>query len=149
MEQTVLPGNPGGAVGQRRFDHLLDVLNAPGGLTVEAGGQSAELPDELRQLLLAALTTLASGTAVTLTPQRTQLTTQEAADILGISRPTLVRLLSEGEIPSTRPGRHRRIQLVDVLAYQQRIREQREDALDRLSAPEPTAPGPDGFTATR
>jgi excisionase family DNA binding protein len=64
---------------------------------------------------------MAQGKAVTVAPHNLQLTTQEAADLLGISRPTLVRLLERGDIPLTKPNRHPRVQLIDVLAYQQRV----------------------------
>ncbi|WP_336794225.1 helix-turn-helix domain-containing protein [Gordonia malaquae] len=148
IEQTVLPADNDSA-DHARLDELLQLLSAPGALTVTDGDRRAELPEHLRLLLNAAVAHLAVGTAVTVTPHRTQLTTQEAADILGISRPTLIRLLTDGKIASTRPGRHRRIQLADVLAYQERIRAQRRDALIELAAePEPPT-APDGFIRTR
>lgn len=57
------------------------------------------------------------------------LSTQEAADVPGVSRPTLVKLLESGEIAFTKPGRHRRVQLRDLVDYRQRIRQQRREAL--------------------
>lgn len=65
-------------------------------------------------------------------PQHTVLTTGEAADLLGVSRPTLVRLLEAGEIPFDKPGRHRRIRLGDLLAHQQRARRARAAGLDEM-----------------
>jgi len=73
------------------------------------------------------------GKVITLVPRTQRLTTQEAADFLGISRPTLVKLLEQGKIPYDKPGRHRRILFSDLLAYQQRQREGRRDALDRMT----------------
>ncbi len=64
----------------------------------------------------------------------TMLTTQEAADLLNISRPTLVRLLADGEIGYTMRGRHRRVMLRDVLDYRERTRRERRHVLDRLAA---------------
>jgi excisionase family DNA binding protein len=75
---------------------------------------------------------LARGQAITVAPRDLTLTTQEAADLLGISRPTLVKLLERGEIPFDQPGRHRRVKLTDVLDYQQRARRQRREALRRI-----------------
>lgn len=62
------------------------------------------------------------------------LSTSEAADILGVSRPTLVRLLESGEMPFEQPGRHRRVRLADVLAYRERVRRRRAAGLDRMVA---------------
>ena len=75
---------------------------------------------------------MADGLAITVVPQHTRLTTQEAADMLGISRPTLVRLLGDGEIPYEQRGRHRRVLLTDVLDYQQRARVEQRKQLDDL-----------------
>ena len=61
-----------------------------------------------------------------------RLTTQEAADLLGISRPTFVKLLESGEIAFEQPGRHRRVRLADVLSYRQRRSTQRRESLDRM-----------------
>jgi excisionase family DNA binding protein len=75
-------------------------------------------------------TAMAYGQGVTVIPQNALLTTQEAAELLGISRPTLVRLLEDGEIPYEQRGRHRRIMLADLLAYQASMRRERREALD-------------------
>ena len=77
-----------------------------------------------------------AGKAITVAPLDQRLTTQEAADFLGISRPTLVKLLEQGEIPYERPaaGRHRRVRLSDVLDYQIRKRQERRTTLDQMTA---------------
>lgn len=73
------------------------------------------------------------GKAISLAPTTQRLTTQQAANFLGISRPTLVKLLEAGEIPFDRPGRHRRVGLLDLLAYQSSRRSDRKDMLQRLT----------------
>jgi excisionase family DNA binding protein len=67
-------------------------------------------------------------------PHQTVLSTSEAAQLLGVSRPTLVRLLESGEIPFDKPSRHRRIRLADLLAFQQRSRRRRASLLDQMVA---------------
>jgi excisionase family DNA binding protein len=75
---------------------------------------------------------MSKGLAITLVPRHTMLTTQEAADLLGISRPTVVKLITEGEIAHEQRGRHRRLLLTDVLAYQERARTERKRHLDEM-----------------
>jgi len=84
------------------------------------------------ELLHDVLEALAHGLAITVAPVHTVLTTGQAAQLLGISRPTLVRLLESGEIPFEQPARHRRVRLADVLAYQERARRARAAGLDEM-----------------
>jgi excisionase family DNA binding protein len=92
-----------------------------------------DLPAEAYRVLREALEAMSKGLAITVMPRHTMLTTQEAADMLGISRPTLVKLLGEGVIPFEQRGRHRRLLLTDVLDYQQRSRIERNRQLDAMA----------------
>ncbi|MEI4272458.1 excisionase family DNA-binding protein [Klenkia sp. LSe6-5] len=85
-----------------------------------ADGTAVHLPAEAWEVLGRALEAFDHGAAVTLVPHERTLTTQEAADLLGVSRPTVVRLLDQGAIPYDQPGSHRRLKLSDVLAHQRR-----------------------------
>lgn len=78
---------------------------------------------------------MSQGRAITVVLVDEVLTTQEAADCLGISRPTLVKLLESGRIPHERPavGRHRRVRLADVMTYQQQFAQGRSEALDAMT----------------
>lgn len=95
-------------------------------------GEHLVLPPEVFEVLRDVLEAMAQGQAVTIAPVHQRLTTQEAADLLGISRPTVVKLLEAGEIPFEQPGRHRRVRLADVLAYRERASVERRAALDRM-----------------
>ena len=73
------------------------------------------------------------GKATLIAPQGLLLTTQEAADFLGVSRPTLVKLLEDGAITFEKPNRHRRVRLQDLIDFQQRRRAERRAALNQLT----------------
>ena len=99
-------------------------------------GRQIELPDTVQDLLLKILKSLQAGKAVSIVAEHQELTTQRAANILGVSRPFLVRLLEEGHIPFHMVGSHRRIYLRDLLAYKHRRDSGQHEALDRLAKAE-------------
>jgi len=81
--------------------------------------ESVELPAELATFLFAMVQAVQNGGEVTVTMSRDLISTQEAAEILGVSRPTVVRLLESGKIPFEKIGSHRRINKSDVLSYRE------------------------------
>lgn len=97
------------------------------------GQMNILLPQELLPLLREALDQLASGNGVQLLPLQTELTTQEGADLLQLSRPHLVRLLEQGKLPYHMVGTHHRLKLADVLAYKEEREARREAALRMLA----------------
>lgn len=97
-------------------------------------GRSTPIPEEVYEVLREVVEAMGRGQAITVAPHDQALTTQAAADILGISRPTLVKLLERGEIPYTQPGRHRRVRLIDVLAHRDRAHDAAQRGLDELVA---------------
>lgn len=100
---------------------------------VGADGSRVELPDALHAVLKQVAEALSAGMGVTVAPQNARLTTQEAADFLGMSRPTVVRLLESGAIPMTKPGRHRYVELRHLLDYQESLRRERREALAQMA----------------
>ena len=100
---------------------------------VGANGERLRLPQAMYDVLRQVAEALSNGMGVIVAPMNARLTTQEAADFLGISRPTLVRMLERGDIPMEKPGRHRFVRLADLVDYQQRQRQQRRSALDRMA----------------
>lgn len=91
------------------------------------------IPVSALHLLTDILTQMARGNAVTLIPVHAELTTQQAADILNVSRPFLIGLIDNDKIPYRKVGTHRRIRFDDLMAYKQDIDKQRTKALEELA----------------
>lgn len=100
---------------------------------VAADGTAVALPAAVRELLAQLVHEMARGKAVAVLPMDTDLTTQEAADYLNVSRPYLIKLLEAGEIPFTTVGAHRRVRLDDVQKYQERLHRRNKRILDIMA----------------
>ena len=98
-----------------------------------ASGEEMLLPSEVYEVLLEVVTAMSKGQAISVVPKSQRLTTREAADFLGISRPTLVKLLEAGEIPYEQPSCHRRVLLSDLVAFKQRRRDARRATLAEMT----------------
>ena len=111
----------------------LDAPEATARIVSSNGKDSLEIPEPVFRVLKFAAEQIAAGRGVTLVPMGKLLTTYEAASLLGISRPTLIKLLEGGEMDFTKVGRHRRIKLGDVLEHQRRLAEVRDEALQEMA----------------
>ncbi|MGY4767714.1 helix-turn-helix domain-containing protein [Kribbella sp. CWNU-51] len=92
-------------------------------------GDQVEVPEALHMVLLQVVEALRAGHAVTVAPQSSKLTTQQAADLLGVSRPTVVRLIDQGDLPAERIGTRRKVLLRELLDYRERRRQRQYDAI--------------------
>ncbi|MGO9749926.1 MAG: helix-turn-helix domain-containing protein, partial [Solirubrobacteraceae bacterium] len=104
-------------------------------------GEILELPPSAFYALKAIVQAMANGQTITLLPHGKELTTQQAAEILHVSRPHLVKLLNEGALPFHRVGTHRRIRIEDVLAYRAARASTRRGKLDELARLSEEIPG--------
>jgi excisionase family DNA binding protein len=120
----------------RDVAHFVDQVADGGFLPLELvgpNGDSVTLPTSILQVLRVAARHLAKGQAIRLIAVDRELTTQQAADLLNVSRPYLVKLLEHGEIPYTKTGRHRRVRLADLMSYKARRDGQRMETLAELT----------------
>ncbi|HHT9843831.1 TPA: helix-turn-helix domain-containing protein [Legionella pneumophila] len=118
-----------------RSVNLLDNLKSKGSRTayLQIEDKQVELPKSAVKLLVEILNQLAVGNALTLIPKHARLTTQEAADLLNVSRPFLIKLLKEGKIPFEKVGNRRRVLAEDVTAYKLKEIKKRKCALQELT----------------
>jgi len=113
---------------------LLSSALKPGGDEVEflLEGQVITLPVSVVKMLLNMLSEMAQGNAVSIVPSHAELTTQQAADVLNVSRPFLVKLIEDGSLPFRKVGTHRRIRFDILMQYQERSQEKRLKTLGKL-----------------
>ena len=129
-QKTYLPDDSELSSTRELFNRLQADMEQTGHTTLmSASGDTYELPPTLFEVLRFVGATLAAGNGVTIVPRGTRLTTQEAADFLGISRPTLVKLLESNAMPFETVGRHRRVLLDALMDYQEHERARRRAVL--------------------
>ncbi|WPO95348.1 helix-turn-helix domain-containing protein [Buttiauxella sp. HR94] len=92
-----------------------------------------ELPTSAMTMLVEVLGELAAGNAVQIVPVHAELTTQEAANILNVSRPHMVKLLEKGNLPFHKIGRHRRVLFADLMEYKKRRENESLNAMQALA----------------
>lgn len=111
---------------------LLPQISASSQLQIVVDGAELPVPEPLRQLLVRGLAEFFAGQEITVTSDEVFLTTEQAAKLVGVSRPTLVRLLDKFQTPVSSTGSHRRIRLADVIVLQDQLRMDRADALNEI-----------------
>jgi len=137
LEPTGLPEDQIGAAG--------DAARALVALLAEAGqgtgevhlrdmsGADIAIPADALRLFAHLLAFLANGQSVTVIPDHAELSTQQVADLLNVSRPHVVKLIEENRLPARRVGAHRRVRFEDLMKYKQRAEARREEALAELA----------------
>lgn len=117
---------------------IMPFVHEPLPLSIRIAGseqsESIVLPAGAVALLKDILQAMAAGHGITLIPQHAELTTVEAANILNVSRPYLIKLLEAGDIPFHKVGRHRRVRMEDLMAYMQESDRKSRAAMDELVA---------------
>jgi excisionase family DNA binding protein len=143
MPETVLHAEPSELEMLVELQEHINALFQRSGKPVLVGpeGERIELPASAVEALKIVVDALARGKSVTLVPHEKDLTSQEAADLLHVSRPHLIKILDHREVPFHRVGTHRRIRLEDVLAYRDRRDAERQAALDELARLSEELPG--------
>ncbi len=133
MATTILERGKPGVLTERDAESIRRLERYVGELQFARDGTTFDIPEPLRRLLQQAVAIMAVGDSVGVVPLRKEMTTQEAADLLNVSRPHLVKLLEEGAIHFRKVGAHRRVHLADVLAYKERQDRALEEGLDEMA----------------
>jgi excisionase family DNA binding protein len=100
---------------------------------VGADGQEIPIPESVYQVLHQTIHALASGKVISVVIQDRELTTQKAADLLKVSRPYLIKLLDQGEIPCIRVGTHRRVRFDDLMKYKEERDTKRREGIKQFT----------------
>jgi len=134
LNEPVAPTEEDSSLARESSRSLSSLTNSNLNVHIRDTNEDIVLPASAVRLLVDLLSAMADGDAVTLIPIHAELTTQQAADFLGVSRPFLVKLLEEGKLPFNKVGTHRRVQFRDLMDYKRQIDDQRQKTLDELAA---------------
>ncbi|WP_337885681.1 helix-turn-helix domain-containing protein [Fischerella thermalis] len=116
----------------RRLERILTIEGSQAKL-VATNGEEILIPKSIYQVLRQVVHAMALGQAISIVPQNREMTTQEAAEVLNVSRPYLIKLLEQGEIPYTKVGSHRRVRFEDLMKYKQQRDTKRREGLKELT----------------
>jgi excisionase family DNA binding protein len=134
LDRPILPTPDDTALAETASRHLSRAKHEGVELRVQVdGGPVLRLPKSISDLLYTMLTEMAQGNAVTLIPIHAELTTQEAADYLNVSRPYLIKLLEQGKIKFNMVGTHRRVRFSDLSEYRNAAEAERRRAMEELA----------------
>jgi excisionase family DNA binding protein len=129
-ESVLIPDQEKGAIAQ--LEQILSLESSQLRL-VTTNGEEIAIPESVYSVLGQVVRAMASGQAISIVRHNRELTTQEAANILNVSRPFLVKLLENGEIPHIKVGSHRRILFQDVMIYKEQRKVKRRQGLKELT----------------
>ena len=130
---TTLPSEEDSALAQQASRVI--AITQPSELRVKLDdGQELVLPKAATRLIALLLTEMAQGNAVTIIPIHANLTTQEAADYLNVSRPHLISLLEGAKMPYHMAGTHRRIRFQDLVTFKESLEKRRREIMEDLAA---------------
>jgi excisionase family DNA binding protein len=122
-------------IARKAVERLQAVAEAQQDITIriEGSGVAVSLPARAVELMFTVLSAMANGQPISVIPQQPELSTQQAAEFLNVSRPFVVKLIDEGKLPARKVNRHRRIKLVDLVAFEKRSQQDRMAALAELA----------------
>lgn len=129
---TELPSQEVSASARKLSQLLHQQFKKDEAIEFESDGTVISIEPDLAKFLMVAMDHLKEGQGVTLVPVTKRLTTQQAADILNVSRPYLIKLLDAGDLPFDKIGRHRRILASDLFDYQRKRDQLRDKAMSEL-----------------
>lgn len=143
LEQIRKPSKLDQKIASESYDALASVLEQLNSeqpeIVIEETGEKIKIPLSALKLLGDILKAMGQGKLISLVPIATEVTTQAASEILGCSRPHLVKLLEDGKIAFTKVGKHRRIKLDDIMKYRKQMKEQqKQNIIDIMNLDEET-----------
>lgn len=118
---------------KKELSNLVDNLSSVGKIALVINGQEIEVPSVIYFALREVVKTLNNGDSVTLIPMDKELTTQQAADILNVSRPYFIKLLENGIIKFRKTGTHRKVLMQDLIEYRDKRSENRHANIEEMS----------------